>query len=87
MRDALRALALLAVAAAGTGVVATRQPVAQAVSVSLFGLLFALAFALHGAPDVALSQIMVGAVALPLMILLTLAKVRREAERRRGAGR
>jgi len=28
------------------------------------------------APDVALSEIVVGAVALPLMILLTLAKVR-----------
>ena len=88
MSDALRALALLLVAAAGAGVVRTREPVAQAVSVSLFGLVFALAFALHGAPDVALSQIVVGAVALPLMILLTLAKVRREAAvaraRRRG---
>jgi multisubunit Na+/H+ antiporter MnhB subunit len=55
--------------------------------VSLYGLLFALVFALHAAPDVALSQIVVGAVALPLMVLLTLAKVRRDREARRAARR
>jgi uncharacterized MnhB-related membrane protein len=33
-------------------------------------------FFVYQAPDVALSQIAVGAVALPLMILLALAKVR-----------
>ncbi|MGH2815430.1 MAG: hydrogenase subunit MbhD domain-containing protein [Actinomycetota bacterium] len=33
-------------------------------------------FFVYQAPDVALSQIVVGAVALPLMILLALAKVR-----------
>ena len=38
----------------------------------------------YQAPDVALSQITVGAVALPLMILLALAKVRAlEGSRRR----
>jgi len=35
-------------------------------------------FLVYQAPDVALSQITVGAVALPLMILLALAKVRRQ---------
>jgi uncharacterized MnhB-related membrane protein len=81
--DLLRAGALLAVAAAGAGVVATREPLAQAIAASFFGLLLALLFFLYQAPDVALSQIVVGAVALPLMILLTLAKVRRDDEDRR----
>ncbi len=80
---ALRIASLLAVAAAGAGVVATRDPLAQAVAVSFYGLLFAAVFFLHQAPDVALSQIVVGAVALPLMILVTLSKVRKNEEQRR----
>jgi uncharacterized MnhB-related membrane protein len=68
---------LLLVAAGGTAVVLTRDPLNQAIVVSFFGLLLGLAFLLLQAPDVALSQITVGAVALPLMILLSLAKVRR----------
>jgi energy-converting hydrogenase B subunit D len=81
--DLLRAAALVAVAVAGAAVAATRDPVRQSIAVSFFGLLVALLFFLYQAPDVALSQIVVGAVALPLMILLTLAKVRRDAEERR----
>ena len=41
-------------------------------------VLLGVAFLVLQAPDVALSQITVGAVALPLMILLALAKVRRQ---------
>jgi len=43
---------------------------------SLFGILLAILFFVLQAPDVALSEIVVGAVALPLMILLSLAKIR-----------
>jgi uncharacterized MnhB-related membrane protein len=68
---------LLLVAGGGTAVVLTRDPFNQAIMASFFGLLLALAFLVLQAPDVALSQIAVGAVALPLMILLALAKVRR----------
>ncbi len=68
---------LLLVAAGGTAVVLTRDPLNQAIMASFFGLLLGLAFLVMQAPDVALSQITVGAVALPLMILLALAKVRR----------
>ncbi len=74
---------LLFVAVAGTGVVLTRNPVSQAVAVSFYGLLLALMFFLYQAPDVSLSQIVVGAVALPLMILLALAKVRQTNEQRK----
>jgi energy-converting hydrogenase B subunit D len=74
----LVAVVLLGVAAAGTATVLTRDPLHQAVVASFFGLLLGVAFLVLQAPDVALSQITVGAVALPLMILLALAKVRRQ---------
>jgi energy-converting hydrogenase B subunit D len=74
---ALGALVLVLVALAGTAVVLTRDPLNQAIVVSFFGLVLGLAFLILQVPDVALSQITVGAVALPLMILLALAKVRR----------
>ncbi len=67
---------MLMVALAGTAVVLTRDPASQAVGLSFYGLLLALMFFIFQAPDVALSQIVIGAVALPLMIMLTLAKVR-----------
>jgi energy-converting hydrogenase B subunit D len=72
----------LLVAIAGAGVVLTRDPLRQSIAVSFYGLTLALMFFLHQAPDVALSQIVVGAVALPLMIVLALAKVRQQEEER-----
>jgi energy-converting hydrogenase B subunit D len=82
MMAALQLLLFLLVAVSGMQVVRTREPAAQAVAVSFYGLVLALLFFLHQAPDVALSQIVVGAVALPLMILLALAKVRRAEQAR-----
>lgn len=77
---ALQALSLLLVAAGGLGVVLTRDPLNQAVAVSLYGLLLAIMFFIFQAPDVSLAQITIGAVALPLMILLALAKIRQKEE-------
>lgn len=74
--NVLQVVALLLVGVAGTCVVAARDPLRQAVLASFFGIALALLFFVLQAPDVALSEIVVGAVALPLMILLTLAKVR-----------
>ena len=76
----LSVLALVAVA--GTGVVLTRDPFSQTIGLSFFGLTLALMFFILQAPDVALSQIVVGAVALPLMVLLALARIRRQQFRR-----
>jgi energy-converting hydrogenase B subunit D len=67
---------LLMVGAGGSAVVSTRDPLRQAMVASFFGILLAILFFVLQAPDVALSEIVVGAVALPLMILLSLAKVR-----------
>ena len=77
MTELLQIFVLALVGTAGTFVVLTRDPTSQAISISFYGLLLALMFFLFQAPDVALSQIVIGAVALPLLILLALAKVRR----------
>ena len=79
---------LLLVAAVAPGVVLSREPKEQVVTLSFYGLLFALLFFIFQAPDVALSQITVGAVMLPLMIMLALTKmcrqnIRREREARK----
>jgi energy-converting hydrogenase B subunit D len=57
-------------------VVLARDPLRQAMVASIYGLVLGILFFVFQAPDVALSQTVVGAVALPMMILLALAKVR-----------
>lgn len=74
---------LIFVAMSGTAVVLTRDPVRQVVGLSFYGIILALLFFILQAPDVALSQITIGAVALPLMFMLSLSKVRRDAEQRK----
>jgi energy-converting hydrogenase B subunit D len=74
--SALIATALLLAGTMGTVLVAIRDPLRQALAVSLFGIVLGLLFFAVQAPDVALSEVVVGAVALPLMILLALAKIR-----------
>jgi uncharacterized MnhB-related membrane protein len=80
MMEILQGMTLLFVAVSATGVVLTREPLAQAIMVSFYGIILGILFFVFQAPDVALSQIVVGAVALPLMILLALAKARGHAE-------
>ncbi|MEA2362573.1 MAG: energy-converting hydrogenase subunit [Thermoleophilaceae bacterium] len=63
-------------AVCATAVVLVRDPLRQAMVASIYGLVLGVLFFVFEAPDVALSQTAVGAVALPLMILLALAKVR-----------
>jgi energy-converting hydrogenase B subunit D len=72
----LHAVVLVLVAAAGTAVVLTRRPTGQVLVNSMYGLLVALLFLVFQAPDVALSQVVVSGLILPLLILLALAKVR-----------
>ncbi len=62
------------VAGAGAGVVATRDPLPQSMVASLYGMLLSILFMVLQAPDVALSEIVVGAVAYPLMVMLTVTK-------------
>jgi len=80
MMMALQITLLVLVAAGATLVVFTRSPVRQVVTLSVYGLMLALLFFAFQAPDVTLSELTVGAVALPILILLTLAKCRRREE-------
>jgi uncharacterized MnhB-related membrane protein len=68
---------LVLVAASATAVVFTRNPDHQPIGVSFFGLVLALMFLIFQAPDVALSQLVIGTVGLPLMLLLALACLKR----------
>lgn len=77
LMDALQLVILVLVAAGATMVVLTRQPARQAIALSAYGLLLALMFLALQAPDVTLSELAVGAVALPILLVLTLAKVRK----------
>jgi energy-converting hydrogenase B subunit D len=71
----LQGVLLVLVAVGGSAVVLTRDPLRQAIVVGIFGVLLGVLFFAFQAPDVALSQIVVGSVALPAMIVLTLAKL------------
>jgi energy-converting hydrogenase B subunit D len=76
--NALIVITFLLVAVTGTAVVGTAEPERQAVTMSVFGLCLALLFVLLHAPDVALSQLAVGAALIPLMVMLTIRKIRRD---------
>ena len=72
--------ALAAVAVSGTAVVLTYDPRRQAVVSGIFGLALALLFFAFQAPDVALSALVVGSIAVPGLVLLALAKIERSEE-------
>jgi energy-converting hydrogenase B subunit D len=76
MTSALQAVVLALAAVGGLAVVLVREPFRQAMVASLYGLVLVVLFTAYQAPDVALSAVVVGAVALPLMVLLALAKIR-----------
>ena len=80
MSDAVEAVQIVALLIVGIGawaVVAARDPTRQAVVASLYGLTLGVLFFSYQAPDVALSNIVIGAVAMPTIILLAIAKTRR----------
>lgn len=80
LMDALQITILVLVACGATAVVLTRSPVRQVIVLSAYGVLLAVLFLALQAPDVTLSELTVGAVILPLLLLLTLGKVRRREE-------
>jgi energy-converting hydrogenase B subunit D len=78
--DALQITILVLVAVGATAVVLIRRPVHQVLVLSIYGVLLAVLFLAFQAPDVTLSELTVGAVALPIVLLLTLAKIRKREE-------
>jgi energy-converting hydrogenase B subunit D len=80
LMDALQITILILVAAGATAVVLIRERVRQVLALSVYGVLLAVLFLAFQAPDVTLSELTVGAVALPVILLLTLAKIRKREE-------
>ncbi|GGV14185.1 hypothetical protein GCM10010260_61670 [Streptomyces filipinensis] len=77
MSDAVIVVALLLTAASATAAVAQRDPARQALVLSVLGSVLAVLFTVLQAPDVGLSQLAVGAALTPLLIMLSVRKVRR----------
>ena len=76
-------IAVLAlVAASGLAVALVQDVLRQAMLYGIFGLALVAMFVAVQAPDVALSELAVSTIAFPLVILATLAKVRRRDRRR-----
>lgn len=67
---------LILVGVSGFAVVRTRDVTNQVLALAFYGMVTALMFFFFQAPDVALSQITVGAVALPLMVMLAISRIR-----------
>jgi energy-converting hydrogenase B subunit D len=80
LMDALQVTILVLVAAGAAAVVLVRDSVRQVIALSVYGVLLAVLFMAFQAPDVTLSELTIGSVALPLLLLLALAKVRRRDE-------
>jgi uncharacterized MnhB-related membrane protein len=62
-------------------VVLTHDILRQALLYGIYGFTLVVLFVVFQAPDVALSELVVSTVAFPLVILATLAKVKRRDER------
>ncbi|HEY9242608.1 MAG TPA: DUF4040 domain-containing protein [Streptosporangiaceae bacterium] len=77
LMDVLQVTVLVLVAAGATAVVLVRDLPRQVIVLSGYGVLLALLFLVFQAPDVTLSELAVGAVALPMILLLALAKIKR----------
>lgn len=80
LMDTLQITLLVLVAVGATAVVLIREQVRQVLALSVYGALMAVLFLAFQAPDVTLSELTVGAVALPIILLLTLAKIRKREE-------
>lgn len=76
----LQSSILIFVCLAATGVVLVRNPLSQSVGLSFYGILLGLMFFAFQAPDVALSQIVIGALIIPMILLLTLSWIKRSEQ-------
>jgi uncharacterized MnhB-related membrane protein len=77
----LQVVVLVLVAAGGLSVVLLRETRRQAIANGLYGLLLVVLFMVFQAPDVALSMLVVGSIAYPVVLLIAIARVRDESDR------
>lgn len=80
--NVLQIIALVLVAAGGAAVVLTPDPLRQTMVLGIYGISLTFLFFTFQAPDVALSEIVVTAIGLPLIILAALRKIREQEKRR-----
>ena len=81
----LQVVGLVAVALGGAAVVFTGEALRQTMVLGVYGISLTFLFFVFQAPDVALSEIVVTGIGLPLIILAALRKIRQHGERRREA--
>lgn len=72
----LQAAAIGLVVVAGTTVVLVRDPLRQVMCNGAYGLTLTVLFVVFQAPDVALSMLVVGVVAFPLVFLAAINRIR-----------
>ena len=71
---------LVLVAAGAVAVVRTTDRTKLVLMLSAYGVLLAILFFVFQAPDVTLSELTVGAIALPILLLLAISKIRKREE-------
>jgi energy-converting hydrogenase B subunit D len=81
--NALQVVGLVAVALGGTAVVFTAESLRQTMVLGIYGIALTFLFFTFQAPDVALSEIVVTSVGLPIIILAALRKISQQEARRR----
>jgi len=77
----LQLVGLVAVMLGGTAVVLVGDPLRQALVLGIYGIALTFLFFTFQAPDVALSEIVVTSIGLPLIILAALRKINQHARR------
>lgn len=76
----LQSIVIGLVVAVGTTVVLVRDPLRQVMVNGAYGLALVLLFMVFQAPDVALSMLVVGTVAFPLVFLAAINRIRVASE-------
>ena len=72
---AIQMAALIVAGCAGTAVVFAAEPLRQVLLLGVFGLVLTVLFFVVQAPDVALSEIVVSGIAMPVIALAALRKI------------
>jgi energy-converting hydrogenase B subunit D len=73
----LQSVALALVVLGATSIALTRDLARLVVLNGFYGLVLVLLFVIYGAPDVALSMLVVSTVAYPLVLLISVSRIRK----------
>jgi energy-converting hydrogenase B subunit D len=76
----LQAVVFVLASAVATIVVLTPNPLRQVIVNGVYGLVLALLFFVLQAPDVALSMLVVGSIAYPVVVLAAISRTRRKRD-------